>query len=84
MFNATHATSKSIAITALILYYNSVHNSVCFMQQLTIAYNIEQLEVALVRTRNSKFFCVNTYAKALNTLNTQAAMLKAASAILCL
>ncbi len=83
MFNASTATSKSVAITALILYYNSVHDSVSFMQRLTIAHNIDQLEVALVRTRNSTHFCVNDYANALKTLNTKTAMLQAASDILC-
>ena len=65
-FNATHATAKAISITALLMYYKTITCNATFTQLLTVEDNIQQLEVALAKTRNANYFCPASYATAIN------------------
>lgn len=71
-FNCKNATEIAVNITATILQHKKANASASFTQQLTIANNLNTLENLLVVARNNKYFCVQTYIKALKQLQSNA------------
>lgn len=69
-FNCKNATEIAIDITAQILQHKKANVNACFTQQLTITSNINLLENLLIIARNNKYFCVQTYIKALKQLQS--------------
>ena len=69
-FNCKNATEIAIDITAQILQHKKANVNTCFTQQLTITSNINLLEDLLIIARNNKYFCVQTYIKALKQLQS--------------